>query len=120
MLRQINRGTVSDIKLYKNCHEEWDQPKLYSFNWDSKLLPSLTNQYNKEERLVVSVGDVNNIKLLGVPGYKPGTDRKSGEIITELTADLLQAWNCADSACNMVFDTTASNTGQVSAACILL
>lgn len=105
-------------QIMKTCREEWDPPKLCSLHWDSKLLPSLTNQYNNEERLAVAVGDINDIKLLGVPRYKPGTNRNSGEIITELTFDLLQAWNCADSVCNMVFDTTASNTGHVSAACI--
>jgi hypothetical protein len=105
-------------KIVKTCQEEWDPPKLLSLHWDSKLLPSLTNQYDQEERLTVAVGDVNDVKLLGVPAYKPGTDRKSGDIISEITYGMLQAWHCSDSICNMVFDTTASNTGHVSAACI--
>ena len=58
--------------------------------------------------------------MLGVPGYKPGTDRKSGDIISELSLDLLRSWKCYDNITNMVFDTTASNTGHLTAACIAI
>ena len=73
-----------------------------------------------EERLVVAVGDNENIKILGVPAYQPGTDQRSGDIIAEATMKLLRSWNCVGSIVNMTFDTTASNTGHVSAVCITL
>ena len=85
---------------------------------DSKLLQLLSNQNVSEERLPVAVGTTDQIKLLGVPSYKPGTDRKSGDIIAGLTMNLLEPWHCTNSIVNMVSDTTASNTGHLTAACI--
>ena len=84
-------------------------------------MPSLANKNVNKERLVVAVGSVNMVnemKQLGTPAYTPGTDRKSGDIISNLTINLLNSWQCKDSIVNMVFDTTASNTGHVSGACI--
>ena len=81
---------------------------------------TLTDKNVNEERLTVAVGDVNEIKLLGVPAYKPGTDRRSGDIITEKSMELLKLWDCQNSIVSMVFDTTASNTGHVTAACVCL
>lgn len=105
-------------KISDACKDIWLPPTLASLHWDSKLMNSLTDQNTSEERLTVAVGNIHDIKLLGVPSYKPGTDRKSGDIISELTVNLLQEWHCQNSIVNMVFDTTASNTGHISAACV--
>ena len=83
-------------------------------------MPSLAKKNVNEERLVVAVGSVNEMKQLGTPAYTPGTDRKSGDIISNLTINLLDSWQCKDSIVNMVFDTTASNTGHVSGACTFI
>lgn len=107
-------------QIAASAREMWVPPLRASLHWDSKIMTSLTYQNELEERLTISVGDSNEIKLLGVPSYKPGTDRKSGDIISDLTVNLLHTWNCADSIVNMVFDTTASNTGHLSAACITI
>ena len=72
----------------------------------------------KEERLTVAVGDSEQMKVLGVPSYHPGGDKSSGEIVSRLSFDLLTKWGCAGNIVNMVFDTTSSNTGHLSAACI--
>lgn len=106
--------------IASSSKEMWVPPKLASLHWDSKIMSSLTYQNDLEERLSISVGNANETKLLGVPSYKPGTDRRSGQIISELTVNLLHSWHCADSIVNMVFDTTASNTGHLSAACITI
>lgn len=111
------RRNVGD-KIAKSCKDQWHPPKLASLHWDSKLLQSLSNQNVTEERLTIAMGTTDQIKLLGVPSYKPGTDRKSGDIIAGLTMDLLESWHCTSSIVNMVFDTTASNTGHLTAACI--
>ena len=106
-------------QIAEHYKEKWRVPQFASLHWDGKLAPpSLTNKYESDERLTVAVGNTTDVKILGVPAYKSGTDRKSGDIISNLTFDLLNNWNCADSICNMVFDTTTSNTGHVSAACI--
>ena len=48
----------------------------------------------------------------------PGTDEAAGEIISRNTCGLLEEWNCSENIVNMVFDTTAANTGHLTAACI--
>jgi len=113
------RRKVSE-QLAKAKREQWVAPKLATLHWDSKLMASLSNQNVTQERLTVVVGTSLDLKLLGVPSYQPGTDRKSGDIIADLTSELLLSWNCADSIVNMTFDTTASNTGHVTAACVTI
>ena len=54
-------------------------------------MPSLINQKISEERLTVVVGNALELKLLGVPAYQPGTDRKSGDIIADLTVGFLSS-----------------------------
>ena len=100
--------------------EKWTSPELATVHWDSKLMPSLHNKYVKEERLTVVVGTRNEQKLLGTPVYKPVAGRKTGDIVAELTVDMLKSWHCEDNIVNMTFDTTASNTGHVTAACVML
>ena len=64
------------------------------------------------------VGNSQELKL--VPAYIAGADRKSGSNTGDVTLDLLSSWNCMDSIVNMAFDTTASNTVHVIAACITI
>ena len=70
--------------------------------------------------LAVEVGNNTGIKFLGVPAYQLGTGQKWGDLIADNTMQLLQTWNCNGSVINMTFDTTPSNTGQVSDACVSL
>lgn len=110
------RQVVKEIST--STKDNWEPPLMLTLHWDSKLTPSVTAPNESEERLTVSVGNINDVKLLGVPSYKPGSGRGSGIIVSELAINLLEEWNCADRVVNMAFDTTASNTGHVSAACI--
>ena len=52
--------------------------------------------------------------------YKLGADCKPGNIIAHITFDLLSSWTCIDSFVNMVFYTTVSNVGHVTAGQITL
>ena len=115
---RTRRKVTGDIA--QTCKEQWVVPEFSTLHWDSKLLPTLSNQNVSEERLTVAVGTREDTKLLGVPSYQPGTDKKSGEIIAQLTTELLDSWGCAQTIVNMTFDTTASNTGHVSAGCIMI
>jgi hypothetical protein len=74
----------------------------------------------EEGRLTVFVGNTDKSKLLGVPSYLLGTKRKVREIISDKTINLLQAWNCVENIVNTTCDTTASNTGHVSAAYVTI
>lgn len=107
-------------QIAESSREQWVAPRLATLHWDSKLIPTLSNRNISEERLTVIVGTAHEVKLLGVPSYQPGTDTKSGQIISDLTCELLGSWGCTDSIVNMTFDTTASNTGHVTAACVTI
>ena len=112
------RKVVGDVA--HTIREEWSPPGLASLHWDSKLMPSLTDSHIREERLTVVVGDNFDMKLLGTPCYQPGSNVSAGELIASRTMDLLHEWHCADTIVNMCFDTTASNTGPVTAACVTI
>ena len=101
---------------YKN---QWNAPKFASLHWDSKLMSSLADKSLLEERLCVVVGTTHSAKLLGTLCYK-NTAETSGTKIVFLITDLLQSWHCIDAIVNMTFDTTVSNTGHVSAACVTI
>ena len=112
--RRVVSGEVAS-----NIKTEWEAPNAATLHWDGKQVNSLDNQM-KIERLPVLVGNKHDTKLLGVAKYLPGTDEKSGDIIASKTANLLDSWNCQESIANMCFDTTASNTGHVTAACVAI
>lgn len=112
--RQVGKDVAHGVKA------QWVAPAFASLHWDSKLVSTLTNHNVTEERLSVVVGDSSQLKLLGVPQYLPGTDQGAGQIISNLTMDLLESWNCTQSIVNMTFDTTASNTGHLTAACVAI
>ena len=118
MVDRSRRQVVQQIA--HSCKEKWAMPRHATLYWDSKLLGNLKNANQAEERLTVVVGDADNIKLLGVPRFLPGMAQPTGETIATLTTELLNSWMCQQTIVNMAFDTTASNTGHVSAACVML
>ena len=83
-------------------------------------MPSLSSKSISVKRLTVVVGNTHELKLLGVPAYQPGTDRKAGDIQADLTVDLLTLPKCGSSVVNITFDTTALNTGHGTAACVTI
>lgn len=105
-------------RIAQELHEEWNPPQLASLHWDSKVMPSLTNPNINEERVTILVGDQKEVKLLGTPQYAKTPNQKAGSLTSDLTVALLEQWNCKDEVVNMVFDTTATNTGHLSGACI--
>ena len=112
------RKVVREISIEN--HNSWEPPKLCTLHWDGKLTPTLTNNRVTEERMTVVVGDALQLKLLGVPSYFKGTDQSVGEIIAKLTMNLMIEWHCNDRIVNMTFNTTSSNTGHLTAACIAI
>lgn len=111
------RAVVSHIS--SAVKSDWIPPVYCSVHWDSKLLVN-KSAHVSEERLTVAVGNEAGIKFLGAPSYKPGTNQAAGDLISKNVVDLLESWQCTGSVVYMVFDTTASNTGHVSAACIAI
>ena len=84
-------------------------------------MPSLSSKYKSDDRLPVLISGNNNFKLLGIPIIsKSASDDKVGSLIGESVYDLVYQWQCAKNVVAMVCDTTSSNTGHLTAACIAL
>lgn len=84
-------------------------------HWDGKLLPDLIGN-TKVERIAVLVSYNGTSKFLGAP--KVSTS--SGENIAKAVHDLLVKWDILDRVQAMSFDTTSSNTGVKTGACVHL
>ena len=84
-------------------------------HWDTKLLPEITERV-KIDRLPVLVSFQGRTQLLGVPKLEAGTGKSQADAIF----DNLNEWGITDKVQAMCSDTTASNTGRISGACILL
>jgi len=108
-------GTIST-----NMHAHWEPPELCNLHWDGKLTPTLKNHRVTEERMTVVVGDASQLQLFVVPSYFKASDKSCGDIIVELTMKLMTEWHCDKQIVNMTFNTTSSNTGHLTAACIAI
>ncbi|KAL4088950.1 hypothetical protein QTP88_024028 [Uroleucon formosanum] len=84
-------------------------------HWDSKILPDITGKANVDRLPVVATAPGLE-QLLGVPALSSGT----GLEISSAVYDNLQDWALLDKIQAFVVDTTASNTGRLNGACILL
>jgi hypothetical protein len=115
---RARRTVVEEVS--QNIKAEWTAPKAATLHWDGKQTASLTDTNVKEERLPILVGNSDAVKLLGVAKYPPGSDQKSGKIIAGHVMKLLDEWKCKESIASMCFDTTASNTGHLTAACVTI
>ena len=83
-------------------------------HWDGKLMPDLTG--NKVERLPILVSTMGEKKLLEIPKIITGT----GHAMAQAAYNAIQEWELENLVRAMCFDTTSSNTGRSSGACIIL
>ncbi|GBP64579.1 hypothetical protein EVAR_32737_1 [Eumeta japonica] len=85
-------------------------------HWDGKLLPALDVRKCKEERLpiVISYGDKE--QLIAVQKL----DNFSGSEQAQAVWNAVTDWNLEDKVQILCYDTTASNTGRINGACVLL
>lgn len=84
-------------------------------HWDGKMLPDLIG-CEKVERIAILVSYNGTSKLLAAPKIPSS----SGENIADVVLSTLLKWNISDRVAAMGFDTTASNTGDKSGACVHL
>ena len=113
-------AVIPDIT--KQIKAQWNPSPRMLVHWDGKLMSTLDSK-DTDDRLPILVSGINGIKLLGVPPLPSSTKKiglKQGEVISEATKNLLLDWDCDQNIIGMVFDTTASNTGHISGACICL
>lgn len=87
-------------------------------HWDGKLLQDLIGR-EKVDRLpilVSSCGPEHGTQLLAVPKLASGTGAAEANAVFEA----LNNWKVADRVVGMSFDTTSSNTGLKTGACVML
>ena len=92
-------------------------PDVITVHWDGKLLPGLDVSSPKEERLPVLISFEEKELLLAVPKL----DSSSRKAQAKAVLDALHDWILDDQVqIMMCCDTTASNTGRLNGACVLL
>ena len=83
-------------------------------------METLGDKYVKDDRLPTLISGIGGVKLLGVPALPVKSSQSAGSLISSATVGLLRSWNCAENVSAMVFDTTAANTGHLTAGCICI
>ena len=105
--------------IAEDVRKTWTPSPCLSLHWDGKLMSSLSKCDDKiEERLPVLVTGTTGTKFLDVPALPHKSSERVGPQIAHQSKKLLQEWKCEDSVVSMVFDTTSSNTGSITAACV--
>ncbi|KAK2702040.1 hypothetical protein QYM36_019351 [Artemia franciscana] len=84
-------------------------------HWDGKLIPDLIGK-EKVDRLPVLVSGKEVLQLLTVAKLPSGT----GEAQASAVFGAIEDWGIPGNIRAMCFDTTSSNTGRISGACVLL
>lgn len=108
------------LQLCEDIKDSWKPSEVMAVHWDGKLVCTLDNKYKKEERCAVLVSGEHGTKLLSVLKMEEAEKGETGKVTAQSIHQQLQEWNCSQSICAMVFDTTSSNTGHLSASCISL
>ena len=103
--------------IAQKLKENWKPPKVGLVHWDGKLMDTL-DTFSEEERLPILLSGIGGIKLLGVPALPHKSTEYAGTLVSEVTYNALNEWECVNAAKGMVFDTTTSNTGHKTAACV--
>lgn len=117
----INRESIRQARrknrevIAKEIKDAFTPGSSLTIHWDGKMLPALQSK-EYVDRLAVLVSGDGTTKLLGVPKINSGT----GEAQATAVFSLIQDWNLKDRVQFMSFDTTSSNTGLKSGACMLL
>jgi hypothetical protein len=83
---------------------------------DGKLLPAISGGPEKEDRVAIVVSGKEVEKLLAIPKVAQGT----GDLVAQAAATAINDWKLTDEIVGISFDTTASNTGHLNGACVLL
>lgn len=84
-------------------------------HWDGKMLEDITG-HEIVDRLPILVSGKGVDQLLAVPKLPDG----KGETMASAIFETILSWNLYDKIKCMCFDTTASNTGRINGACVLL
>lgn len=113
---RLSRQRFRELNAFRIKQNFFDlNLKFITIHWDSKILLDITGK-TKVDRLPIIATAPNTEQLLGVPELSAGT----GYEVSSAVYDTLEDWLLLDSVQAFVFDTTASNTGRLNGACVLL
>ena len=104
--RQERRKVATEIL------ESYVRPEFVACHWDSKLFHRCGG--SKEDRIAIYVSSPT--KLLAIPAIKRSTGLEQKAAVVQA----LTKWSLNDSVVALVYDTTASNTGQWQGAVALI
>ena len=102
----------------ENVKEGFICPNPAAIHRDGEIMNDLKNQYKCEDRVPILISGRGNFKLLGAPALPVKSSERAGDLISNSVMNLLKDWNYDWKISSMVFDTTAANTGHLTAACI--
>ena len=116
---QAYRYRVNRVKeTAENVKEGFICRNPAAIHWDGKIMNDLKNQYKCEGRAPILTSGRGNFKLLSAPALPVKSSERAGDLISNSVMNLLKDWNYDWKISSMVFDTTAANTGHLTAACI--
>lgn len=91
-------------------------PHAVIVHWDGKLLPAIDARKSQEERLPVVISYGNEEQLIAVTKMDNSTGKEQAHAVWAAISD----WNLEDKVQVLCCDATASNTGRITGACVLL
>ncbi|XP_050499022.1 uncharacterized protein LOC126879795 [Diabrotica virgifera virgifera] len=109
-----NREILRKIK-YSSIKSVGNDANFIEVHWDSKLLPDITKNEKIDRLPVIAVG-LDFEQLLGVPGIASS----AGSEVCSAVFHITDEWNLTEKIQAFCFDTTASNTGRIKGAAVLL
>ena len=115
--KRVHHRSVIESQVRKEFQTGEKPPLLV--HWDGKVMKDSTNledQRSSTDRLAVVVSGRDVEKILGIMKMPSGT----GQAQAKATFQLLNLWDISGDIVGMCFDTTASNTGRLSGACVVL
>ncbi|XP_029346464.1 uncharacterized protein LOC115034269 [Acyrthosiphon pisum] len=91
-------------------------PSYITVHWDGKILPTLNVRESGIDRLPIVLTSNNLDLLIGIPKLEKSTGKEQANAIYYA----LENWGVTDVVQALCCDTTASNTGRLNGACVLL
>jgi hypothetical protein len=101
-------------RIAKEIKQNFQPSEVLTVHWDGKIMPD--EQGGSVDRIAILVSGINTEKLLGVPKLLSGT----GQAIATAVSAALEEWDMSENVSALSFDTTSSNTGHLSGACVIL
>jgi len=119
----INRSSIRSARIEfrkeraKKIRQDYNlaNEETVIVHWDGKLLPALTGK-GLVDRLPIVASVNGHEQLLGVPALNTGTGSDQANAVYQTLVE----WCLTENVQAFCSDTTASNTGRLNGACVLL